>query len=210
MTGLEEVLRRAGADLDAIGAKWAIIVGLAGATRAVPRFTQDVDFAVSVADDAEAEDIVHRMSVRGYAVGMMLEQDYVHRLATIRLIRPVPGKSQVFVDLLFGSSGIEDQVVAYTDRLEVWPQFSVPVARVGHLIALKLLSRDDHRLQDQLDLQALLVVETEADLEDARKGVTLIVERGFHRGRALEADLDTLVRECRYAATSPATLSAAD
>jgi hypothetical protein len=30
------------------------------------RFTQDVDFAVSVADDAEAEEIVHRMSVRGY------------------------------------------------------------------------------------------------------------------------------------------------
>jgi hypothetical protein len=54
-----------------------------------------VDFAVSVADDTEAEEIVHRMSVRGYAVGMMLEQDYVHRLATIRLIRPVPGKSQV-------------------------------------------------------------------------------------------------------------------
>ena len=45
MTGLEEVLRRAAADLDAVGAKWAIIV--------------------------------HRMSVRGYAVGMMLEQDYV-------------------------------------------------------------------------------------------------------------------------------------
>ena len=99
------------------------------ATRAAPRFTQDVDLLVSVADDTEAEDIVHRMSVRGYAVGMMLEQDYVHRLATIRLIRPVPGKSQVFVDLPFGSSGIEDQVVACADRLEVWPQISVPVAR---------------------------------------------------------------------------------
>jgi hypothetical protein len=48
--------------------------GLAVATRAAPRFTQDVDFAVSVANDAEAEDIVHRLSVRGYAVGMMLEQ----------------------------------------------------------------------------------------------------------------------------------------
>lgn len=165
--------------------------------RAAPRFTQDVDFAVSVADDTEAEEIVHRMSVRGYAVGMMLEQDYVHRLATIRLIRPVPGKSQVFVDLLFGSSGIEDQVVACADRLEVWPQFSIPVARVGHRIALKLLSRDDRRLQDQLDLQALLAVATKADLEDARKGVALIVERGFHRGRALEADFDTLAREGR-------------
>ena len=135
MTGLEEVLRRAAADLDAVGARWAIIGGLAVATRAARRFTQDVDFAVSVADDAEAEDIVHRVSVRGYAVGMMLEQDYVHRLATISLIRPVPGKSQVFVDLLFGSSGIEDQVVACADRLEVWPGFSVPVARVGHLRA---------------------------------------------------------------------------
>jgi hypothetical protein len=57
--------------------------------------------------------------------------DYVHRLATIRLSRPVPGKPQVFVDLLFGSSGIEDQVVACADRLEVGPQISVPVARLG-------------------------------------------------------------------------------
>lgn len=197
MTSLEEVLKRAAADLDGVGAKWAIIGGLAVATRATPRFTQDVDFAVSVSDDAEAEDIVHRMSVRGYAVGMMLEQDYVHRLATIRLIRPVPGESQVFVDLLFGSSGIEDQIVACADRLEVWPQLRVPVARIGHLIALKLLSRDDQRLQDQLDLQSLIAVATEADLEDARKGVTLITERGFHRGRALETDLDTLVRQYR-------------
>jgi hypothetical protein len=53
MTGLEEVLKRAAADLDAVGAKWAIIGGLAVATRAAPRFTQDVDFAISVADDAE-------------------------------------------------------------------------------------------------------------------------------------------------------------
>jgi hypothetical protein len=63
----------------AVGAQWAIIGGLAVATRAAPRFTQDVDFAVSVRDDAEAEDIVHRMSVRGYGVGMTLEQDYAHR-----------------------------------------------------------------------------------------------------------------------------------
>lgn len=195
MTGLEEVLRRAAIDLDGVGAKWAIIGGLAVATRAAPRFTQDVDFAVSVRDDAEAEDIVHRMSVRGYGVEMMLEQDYVHRLATTRLVRPIPGRSQVFVDLLFGSSGIEDQVVAHADRLEVWPEFRVPVARVGHLIALKLLSRDERRLQDELDLQALREVATDADLEDARKGVALIVERGYHRDRALKEDFEQFVRE---------------
>ena len=53
-----------------------------------------VDFAVSVADGTEAEDIVHRMSVRGCAVEMMLGQHYVHRLATIRLIRPSPASSR--------------------------------------------------------------------------------------------------------------------
>ena len=36
MTGLEEVLKRAATDLDAVGAKWAIIGGLAVATRAAP------------------------------------------------------------------------------------------------------------------------------------------------------------------------------
>jgi predicted nucleotidyltransferase len=197
VTGLEVVVQRAAADLDAIGARWAVIGGLAVATRSTPRFTQDVDFAVTVTSGTEAEEIVYRMSVRGYAAAMMLEQDYVQRLATIRLIRPVAGESQVFVDLLFGSSGIEDLVVQCADSLELWPKLSVPVARVGHLIALKLLSRDERRLQDHLDLQALLAVATEADLEDARTGVKLIVERGFNRERALEADFDALVREGR-------------
>jgi hypothetical protein len=36
MTGLKEVLKRAAADLDAVGARWAIIGGLAVATRAAP------------------------------------------------------------------------------------------------------------------------------------------------------------------------------
>jgi predicted nucleotidyltransferase len=197
LTGIEGVFKQAAADLEAVGAKWAVIGGLAVATRATPRFTQDVDFAVSVADDSEAETIVHRLQIRGYAVGMMLEQDYANRLATVRLIRPVLGSSQVFVDLLFASSGIEDQIVARADRLEMWPGCRVPVANVGHLVALKLLSRDDRRLQDQLDLQALLAVATQADLDEARQAAAMIVARGFHRGRDLPKDLDDLVREER-------------
>jgi hypothetical protein len=55
MTGLQEVLKRAAADLDAVGARWAITGGLAVATRAAPRFTQDVDFAVSVLPTARPQ-----------------------------------------------------------------------------------------------------------------------------------------------------------
>ena len=46
-----------------------------------------------MADDREAEDIVNRLQVCGYALASLAEQDYVNRLATARLIRPQAGTS---------------------------------------------------------------------------------------------------------------------
>jgi hypothetical protein len=100
MQSVDAVLRQAAADLDAIGARWAVIGGLAVAFRAEPRFTKDVDLAVAVADDAEAEGIVNRLQVRGYALTSLVEQDYVKRLATARLVRPEAATSSAFIDLL--------------------------------------------------------------------------------------------------------------
>ncbi|HEY3604485.1 MAG TPA: hypothetical protein VGL04_07415 [Sporichthyaceae bacterium] len=50
-------------------------------------------------------------------------------------------------DLLFASSGIEDVVVAEAVTTTVLPGLVVPVARPGHLVALKLLivERGFHR-----------------------------------------------------------------
>ena len=45
MQSVDEVLAQAAADLDAVGARWAVIGGLAVAFRAEPRFTKDVDLA---------------------------------------------------------------------------------------------------------------------------------------------------------------------
>jgi hypothetical protein len=97
MQSVDAVLRQAAADLDAIGARWAVIGGLAVAFRAEPRFTKDVDLAVAVADDAEAEGIVNLLQVRGYALASLVEQDYVNRLATARLVRPEVGTSSAFM-----------------------------------------------------------------------------------------------------------------
>ena len=55
LTRLARVVQRARDDLDRLGLKWALIGGLAVAVRAEPRFTRDVDLAVTVADDREAE-----------------------------------------------------------------------------------------------------------------------------------------------------------
>jgi hypothetical protein len=70
----------------------------------------------------------------------------------------------------------------------------VPVACVAHLIALKLLSRDDRtRPQDRVDLAQLLRVATPADLDFARAAVALIQARGFQRNRRLTDDLERMI-----------------
>ena len=71
---------------------------------------------------------------------------------------------------------------------------TIPVARTGHLIALKVLSRDDvDRPQDLVDLRALLRSASPPDLAQAREGIALIVARGYHRGRDLVSAFATLV-----------------
>ncbi|HEY1819299.1 MAG TPA: hypothetical protein VGG83_05175 [Trebonia sp.] len=141
---------------------------LAISVRSVPRFTKDLDFAVAVADDSEAEDVVLRLRERGYQPVEILEQDYVERLSGVRLER---GGSDVIVDLLFASSGIENEVVASATRLQVLPRLSAPVATTGHLIALKILAG---RNQDLTDLGALIPTASAGDLDTAREAVRLI------------------------------------
>ncbi len=55
-TPVEQELRKAVTDLDALRVRWALVGGLAISVRSVPRFTKDLDFAVAVANDSEAED----------------------------------------------------------------------------------------------------------------------------------------------------------
>jgi hypothetical protein len=186
---VESALRRAVADLDALKVQWALIGGLAVSVRSVPRFTKDLDFAIAVANDSEAEDVVHQLRGRGYQPVEVLEQEYVERLSGVRLER---SGSDVIVDLLFASSGIENEVVTSATRLEVLPQLSAPVATTGHLIALKTLAG---RNQDLTDLGSLIPAASTEDLDVAREAVRLIHERGFNREQDVAADLDKLMAE---------------
>jgi hypothetical protein len=62
-------------------------------------------------------------------------------LATVRLIPP--GESALRVDLLFTSSGIEGEIVAAAEPIEVIENLVVRVATIPHLITTKILSRDN-------------------------------------------------------------------
>lgn len=160
----------------------ALVGGLAVSARAEPRFTRDVDFAVAVASDSQAERIVSGLVTRGYRISA---QDATGRLATVRT---VPPGGRVLCDLLFASSGIEPEIVASASTLTLFEGCVAPVASVGHLVAVKLLARSPRRLQDDLDLDALARVATEEDVLEARSAIALITTRGFARDKNLEAE----------------------
>jgi hypothetical protein len=94
--------------LDDEDLRFALIGGFAVSARSEPRFTRDVDLAVSVADDAQAEATVRRLVTDGHELVATVEQEAVGRLATARF-RLVGGD---LLDLLFASSGIETEIVA--------------------------------------------------------------------------------------------------
>ena len=164
--------------------------------RAEPRTTRDVDVVVDVKDDGDAEALVLELQTGGFRVVAAVEQDSTHRLATTRLVAPGGTERGVVVDLLFASSGIEPEIARDADSIEVLAGLRIPVARVGHLMALKLLARDDRRRpQDVDDLRALLRESTDADIVEARRAVRAIEARGYHRERHLAESLETFLRE---------------
>jgi Nucleotidyl transferase AbiEii toxin, Type IV TA system len=190
---LEGALRRIARDLQQAGKSWALIGGLAVGARAEPRTTRDVDLIVAIADDKEAEALVFWLQTLGYGVLIVLEQTAAGRLSTVRFRPPNEPEGGVIVDLLFASSGIETEIIRAAEGLEIIPGLIVPVARIGHLLALKALARNDRdRPQDLDDPRALLLEAEPQDLEDARVALQLIEERGYHRGRRLREEFERL------------------
>jgi len=125
---------------------------------------------------------------------MLLEHERSGRIATVRLTRDT--ERGVYVDLLFASSGIEDAIVSAAEELFVLEGVSVRVATRAHLIAMKVLARDDRqRPQDWDDLRSLLQDATERDLTQAREALETIMSRGYNRGRDLGQSLARAVTD---------------
>ena len=182
------------ATLDAFASRFAetyrlvLVGGLAVSARTEPRFTRDIDFSSAVANDAEAEALVHAAQTLGYRVESALEQRVSGRLATVRLRRA----GDPIVDVLFATCGIEAEIARDATVLSVLGRH-VPVAAVGHLIAMKLVSRDPKkRPRDDEDLLALSRVADEGEWGRAATSIALIETRGFARKRDLRTALGEL------------------
>jgi predicted nucleotidyltransferase len=186
MNHLEILLGKVASLLNDRQQAWALVGGLAVSVRTEPRFTRDVDLAVAVADDPSAEALVYSLNAAGFRVLATVEQQATHRLATVRLAPFGDSPQGMMLDLLFASSGIEAEICAEAEVLQVFNQTMVPVARLHHLVALKALARDDkNRPQDAADLRQLIAAAHASDLTAACDAARMIERRGFHRARDL-------------------------
>jgi predicted nucleotidyltransferase len=132
---------------------FALVGGLAVSIRSEVRFTRDVDLAVTVASDAAMEALVLDLAAAGYRPIATVEHDRHKRLAAARLESP----GAIVVDLLAASCGVEDQVVARATPVVIEGVGEIPVARAEELLAMKVLSMSDRRLQDRIDASNLLL-----------------------------------------------------
>lgn len=191
----ERALRAIVARLATSGRAFALVGGLAVSIRAEVRFTRDVDLAVVVSDDADAETLVRELSAAGYRPLALVEHEIAKRLSTVRLAAP----EGVVVDLLFASTGLEREIAMRAEVMDLPDVGTVPVARSEELLAMKILSMRDARLQDRLDAQRLVEV-GDIDIATVRANLALIHDRGFDRGQDLEAKLVGLLDAvARYA-----------
>lgn len=188
-TSPDEALASAATLLTRLGRRFAVVGGLAVSVRGEVRFTRDVDLAVLVEDDRDAEELVFQLRDAGYAPIATVEHTKTGRLATARLASPVG----IVVDLLFASCGIEPEIVDRATLVELGVVGALPVAAAEELVSMKVLSMTEARLQDRLDAQRLLQ-HAEVDLERVRANLLLIAERRCDRDQDLEAKLEVVLR----------------
>lgn len=188
MVRLYRAFRQLEVDLRQLRLRWALIGGLAVNVRAEPRTTKDLDIAVAVENERESEGIVGDFWARGYRLlDAPFERADMDRMAGVRLTAPGEDARGIVVDLLFAASGIEAEVVASADLLEILPGLAVPVATIAHLLALKTLAGRD---KDLPDFPLLLPHATASDVQQAREALDLISRRGYvgDKDRDLQAE----------------------
>lgn len=199
---IERLLRRVIQDLTDIQPLYALVGGLAYGARAEPRFTRDIDFTIAVSNEDEAEQVTGYLIRCGYFPEMELANRHTGALATFRMRHKRPSgdaDQSPYIDLLFSHCGIEKEIVDAATVTEPVAGLQVPTATVPHLIAMKVLSESDRRLQDRIDLQNLIAVATQDDLALVPSLLMLIDQRGFANGKDLQSIFEKFLDEHRDA-----------
>jgi hypothetical protein len=173
------------AALEEQSARFAVIGGFALLAHGIDRPRKDVDFAVSVKNDAVAEGLVLALHERGFRAVQAFEHEETGTPVGVRLLLPGARSTEPECDLLFGTSGVEIETIRAAKAMDLGA-VKAPVACWGHLVALKVLAG---RTMDRRDVLALVAGARPHDLRAAKKMLELMQERGMAPKRDLAAEL---------------------
>lgn len=173
------------AALEEQSARFAVIGGFALLAHGIDRPRKDVDFAVSVKNDAAAEGLILGLHERGFRAVQAFEHAQTGTLVGVRLLLPGARSTEPECDLLFGTSGVEQETIRAARAMDLG-EAKAPVACWGHLVALEVLAG---RTLDRRDVLALIAGARARDLREANEMLELMKERGMAPERDLVAEL---------------------
>jgi hypothetical protein len=185
---LEHTLRDIAQRLSQLERHFAVVGGLACSARGEVRFTRDIDLAVAVRDDNDAEHLLFHLQQEGYVVVATVEHEARQRLATARLKAP----SGVICDLIFATCGIEPEIVESAEDLELFEQLHLSTAQPEALIAMKVLSATPSRSRDLEDIRAIRRATPQLNEALVCTLLQTISSRGYDRGQDLLAKWQSL------------------
>ncbi len=153
--------------LDATGALWMVIGGIAVITRGVRRMTTDID-ATIVGDALSPEALLGVLAHHGFVPRMPDAAIFAAQNLVLLVRHQI---SSVEVDLSFAWSGFELEALAGRDQA-TFGSVRVPMATPSALVVYKAVAG---RPRDRDDLEALLVLHS-IDLVAARRKVAELAE----------------------------------
>ena len=193
MSFLFSELRRVTSDLHQSEVTWCLVGGLGTSVYVDPRTTKDIDVVVSVTGEEQADRLKDFLLSRGYTNPQVLMHTSPTRRMGWRIFIPASREASIPLDVLVAACGIERDIVASATTIEILPGLSLPVASLGHLIAMKVLSQNRfERLQDRVDIIALLRTATEQDRITLERSLNEISKLELAGGRNLIAELSDL------------------
>lgn len=195
MSPLLHNLRRIATDMNQSGFGWCLVGGLAASVYAEPRTTKDVDVAVSVSGEGDLLQLLEFLKARGYSKPQVLMHVSPTRRMGWRVLLPASSAGNFTpLDLLSSACGIEVEIVSRSKKIELLPGLTLPVASLGDLIAMKILSQNSaDRIQDRADVLALLRSASPDDRQVAQDALTHIAQSGLAAGRDLASDFAELL-----------------
>ena len=131
---------------------YALIGGMAVATRGFPRATKDIDFFIAADEGYFRKEVAKKLETKGYSVEIY-KGDFNDPLRG--LIRILDKDNTSLIDLILAHREWQEEIINFAEEI-ILGDISVPIARAEDLVVLKLKAGSPRDLLDAEELVKII------------------------------------------------------